>query len=589
MSWYVGQDGQQVWVQRDEVVFTVVLGPGKLPVENLTYLATHTKKAVYQEHIISQDLYPDGKSRVPRRQREKQSGQQRGFIVRADIEESPLQRVLPSFKAVAQRLIDSQVVSRVDTEEAVTTKKKKGEEKAVPKLGANECRVETTARISHFAHGPGFKVEVTEGSSVQKIHLFTGRREQTHEVWHASLTGAMEAAGSHVMLARKEAVQGQGDATPAPTTSEDVPAPRVLLKKDKAQQDDDLWFESVMNVRVANTGAGDAQREDDSDGREGQGLGSAAAGVQVVPPAAVGSAAPAPRAGPPRAAAATSRSEQLKAELQAPDWRRAGGQRAAAQPGAARRPLAVQGPGRHLPQATGYTPPPRPPAAPPAPPPAAVRAQAPVQQEQWEQWEQHDQPLQQPPQQRWQRQQRQAQQRQEQQPQQPQQQEGREQREEPPAQEWEEPPRQQEQPREAQRQSHRRRQQQSEDAQQGEQWAQERQQQGWEQQPLWQRPSQQRWRQQGWQEPWHEAWREAPQEREPWREVPPEQGQQWPPEAPQAPPAQPWAAESGEAPGLCGECKRGRPLKLFQDEEDGQWYCRRCWLRFYGVDPPAKG
>jgi hypothetical protein len=38
----------------------------------------------------------------------------------------------------------------------------------------------------------------------------------------------------------------------------------------------------------------------------------------------------------------------------------------------------------------------------------------------------------------------------------------------------------------------------------------------------------------------------------------------------------------------CGECGRGRPLKLFMDPDDSQWYCRMCWLDFYGKEPPKK-
>eukprot|EP00747_Dinoflagellata_sp_TGD_P088332 gnl/TRDRNA2_/TRDRNA2_163957_c2_seq2.p1 gnl/TRDRNA2_/TRDRNA2_163957_c2~~gnl/TRDRNA2_/TRDRNA2_163957_c2_seq2.p1 ORF type:complete len:516 (-),score=111.45 gnl/TRDRNA2_/TRDRNA2_163957_c2_seq2:99-1646(-) len=38
----------------------------------------------------------------------------------------------------------------------------------------------------------------------------------------------------------------------------------------------------------------------------------------------------------------------------------------------------------------------------------------------------------------------------------------------------------------------------------------------------------------------------------------------------------------------CGECGRGKPLKLFADPSDGQTYCRMCWMEFYGKDPPGK-
>jgi len=38
----------------------------------------------------------------------------------------------------------------------------------------------------------------------------------------------------------------------------------------------------------------------------------------------------------------------------------------------------------------------------------------------------------------------------------------------------------------------------------------------------------------------------------------------------------------------CAECNRGLPLKLFKDDDDEQWYCRMCWVNFYGVEPPGK-
>jgi len=38
----------------------------------------------------------------------------------------------------------------------------------------------------------------------------------------------------------------------------------------------------------------------------------------------------------------------------------------------------------------------------------------------------------------------------------------------------------------------------------------------------------------------------------------------------------------------CNECERGRPLKLYIDEDDGNMYCSKCWVAFYSVEPPEK-
>ncbi|CAE8620200.1 unnamed protein product, partial [Polarella glacialis] len=57
--------------------------------------------------------------------------------------------------------------------------------------------------------------------------------------------------------------------------------------------------------------------------------------------------------------------------------------------------------------------------------------------------------------------------------------------------------------------------------------------------------------------------------------------------------AEPWAArswrdEQSHQASECGQCRRGRPLKLFLDDTDGAWYCRMCWLEFYQVEPTSK-
>lgn len=252
MSWYVGQDGQQIWIQRDEMVYTVVQSSNKLPAENLAYLAVQSKKAVYHEHICEEDLLAEGMSSVPRRRRARQGGRQRGFILRADTEDSSMTRVVPWFKASAQKLIDCDVVSRIDADEAANMKKKKKNDRMMTLLGVNECRIETTARINHFAHGPGFRVEVAEGTAMQKILFFTNRKELPEKDWIACLTAAIQSTGVHVMMARRTQHDVEADKHKQDKDStEGNDAKNVLevqmqIKKDKAQQDDDAWFESMM-------------------------------------------------------------------------------------------------------------------------------------------------------------------------------------------------------------------------------------------------------------------------------------------------------------------------------------------------------
>eukprot|EP00425_Heterocapsa_triquetra_P036049 CAMPEP_0195078498 /NCGR_PEP_ID=MMETSP0448-20130528/20675_1 /TAXON_ID=66468 /ORGANISM="Heterocapsa triquestra, Strain CCMP 448" /LENGTH=428 /DNA_ID=CAMNT_0040111243 /DNA_START=94 /DNA_END=1377 /DNA_ORIENTATION=- len=335
MSWYVGQDGQQVWIKRDEMVYTVVLSDGKLPEESLTYLTSHSKKAVYQEHMCDEDAL-DGKSRVPRRHRDKQAGSQRGYIIRVENEDKPLSRVVPWFKGAAQKLLDADVISRMDAEDSANiNKKKKGsaEEKKGPSLGVNECRVETTSRVSHFAHGPGFRVEVAEGVMVQRIHFFTNRRELAHQDWHRHLVEAIEHAGGHVMLSRKlkaEAEVGGGkngtETKDAIKEEDSSDALRLRLRKDKAQQDDDAWLASMIDhcLVVDPSEQGDQQRSP----RETE-----AAEQPTIPPRPEGppprpkakpkdSAAPARPAAPPACPTVSlSQKQQVQKGADADNWR----------------------------------------------------------------------------------------------------------------------------------------------------------------------------------------------------------------------------------------------------------------------------
>lgn len=348
MSWYVGQDGQQVWVKRDETIFTVVVAAGKPPIEQLAYLATHTKKASYQEHVMVEDQLLDGKSKVPRRHRMK-GVTQRGFIVRTDLgEEVPLERVVPWFKGAAQQLLEAQLISRVDAEESASLKrKKKGEkDKEMPVLGANECRAETTTAINHFAHGPGFRVEVTDGNTTQRLHFFTRRREVPFQEWQELLVEAIKASGSLVRLAKKETLEagttaggGVQDGVAAVAPAAEL---KLHLKKDRAQQEDDAWLASMLTTCMAKER--DARQEGEEDGGEIDDLEASsspqprvppqpperrpaaaaappAAGAAVGTPAAAWRSAKAP-AQPAGAAPATSRSQQLREDLSETEWRR---------------------------------------------------------------------------------------------------------------------------------------------------------------------------------------------------------------------------------------------------------------------------
>lgn len=247
MSWYVGEDGAQIWINRDSTVFTVVVSDQQLPLEQLTYLAVSSKKAVYQEAICEDDQAAGGRSK---RNKDKNAGKQRGFIIRQEVEESPLTRVVPWFKDAAKKLMDCAVVSRVDADEAANVKKakKKEREKAnelsVPNLGANECRIETTSRIHHFAHGPGYRVEVSEGMVAQRLNMFTGRREISLKDWLSLLLNALESTGTHVMILKRSGKEVLGGAVNGEKKEEgDV---KIQLRKDKAQQAENEWLESLL-------------------------------------------------------------------------------------------------------------------------------------------------------------------------------------------------------------------------------------------------------------------------------------------------------------------------------------------------------
>merc|ERR1712217_363531 len=101
--------GKQVWVEYDEVVYTVEKPPEELPLAVLTYLTTGTRQAIYAEHLIEEEA--GGKNK---KAKERQSGQQRGYVVRVDKETRGADLVVSAFKGVAERLLSAGVVSYLD-------------------------------------------------------------------------------------------------------------------------------------------------------------------------------------------------------------------------------------------------------------------------------------------------------------------------------------------------------------------------------------------------------------------------------------------------------------------------------------------
>merc|ERR1712060_106065 len=107
--------------------------------------------------------------------------------------------------------------------------KKEEEVVVVPEmpLGINECRVTTTARCNHNAHGSGFRVEIWSDDGRQRCHFFTTTKDLPCSAWHSSLTEAVSATGSRAMLGRSLEARREG-------------------ADDKAGQDEDEWLSTLM-------------------------------------------------------------------------------------------------------------------------------------------------------------------------------------------------------------------------------------------------------------------------------------------------------------------------------------------------------
>jgi len=157
--------------------------------------------------------------------------------------------------------MDTGIVSRVDADEAANVKKAKKKEKAndaaIANLGANECRIETISRIHHFAHGPGYRLQVAEGMVAQRLNLFTNRREIALKDWLSGVLGALESTGTHIMLLKRSS--GNGEVTGGVVTGEKTDGGddqkkegkatgemKIQLRRDKAQQAENDWLQSLL-------------------------------------------------------------------------------------------------------------------------------------------------------------------------------------------------------------------------------------------------------------------------------------------------------------------------------------------------------
>lgn len=244
MSWYIDKNGRKVWAESHEIAYTVDEPEEKeLAVETLTYLTASSNKTVFAEHTIDDDG-----DRKTKRAKEKQAGRQRGYVVR--VEQDEKSRVHPAFRSAAAKLLSSGIISRLDIDEtANTSRKKKGAAKEeeesqansfLKSLGVNECRVVTTARCQHNAHGVGFRVEVAEGGTQQRIHMFTSHKLLTTSAWYAHLVEALEATGSRVMMGRLP------DEEPPPASAASGGGSRGKTANDEVRKEEDAWLESVL-------------------------------------------------------------------------------------------------------------------------------------------------------------------------------------------------------------------------------------------------------------------------------------------------------------------------------------------------------
>lgn len=244
MSWYVGMDGRKVWIDKEELVYTVnePEPEAELPLEILTYLATTVQKAVYQEHSIDDEESKKSKKKgAP-------AARTRGFLVRVDQDDRV--RVMAPLQGAVDDLIKAGVVTRLDVDDPTkgqrrSKAKDSKEEEAVvgPPLGINECRVETRNRIQHQAHGFGFCVQASSSEASQRINIFTGPKEMSWADWHTQIVEALSKGGNRVTIGRLADADGPARPDGKPASRGAFGAPK---KKDEARQQEDDWLESVL-------------------------------------------------------------------------------------------------------------------------------------------------------------------------------------------------------------------------------------------------------------------------------------------------------------------------------------------------------
>jgi len=212
MSWYVDKRGRQLWVEKDELVFTVDDPPEELPVQDLAYLSTEIKQSVYQEHSV------DGEIGRGKKAKEKGAGATRGYVVRVGNQDEKT-KVINCFQEVADKLVDTGVVSRIDVDDSGRERKAKKKKNKISATGEtivkeeepveiaaplitlaiNECNVQIIARCQHFTHGPGFKVAVSESGLRSIIVFYTGKQVVEAGAFHKQLIEVTEATGARVM------------------------------------------------------------------------------------------------------------------------------------------------------------------------------------------------------------------------------------------------------------------------------------------------------------------------------------------------------------------------------------------------------
>jgi hypothetical protein len=258
MAWYVDPNGRQVWVVADETVYTITAAADDLPVHTLTYLAVKATKAVYTEHAVDDDLGDNKKNKKD------MGGRQRGFIVRVDNKDDC--DVISCFQAVAKKLIADGIVAHIDADEGPTERKRKkrGQKKTedteeaeieqikridLSTLCDNECRVETIARCTHNARGPGFRVEVAESGHRQVLHMFTDKKEIPLLDWMSHISDAVRSTGFRAMDCRVPAALVPTDAHGK--TLEGGEAGQRRFNETQAASEENDWLSSMMGLSVS--------------------------------------------------------------------------------------------------------------------------------------------------------------------------------------------------------------------------------------------------------------------------------------------------------------------------------------------------